>query len=65
MTKAERGLRHYAAHLALVMRGPNGGPWQLFKRYGNKKPVSRSIGKLANVELAIMRWGEAGEDPLE
>jgi len=47
------------------MRGPNGGPWQLFKRYGNKKPVSRSIGKLANVELAIMRWGEAGEDPLE
>jgi hypothetical protein len=63
--RSERSLRSYAAHLALVMLGPPGGPWVLFKRYGDKKPVSRSISKIVNVERAIRRWGErmlAGED---
>ena len=48
------------------MRGPAGGPWVLFKRYGDKKRVSRSISKPINVERAIWRWGDrmsAGEDP--
>jgi hypothetical protein len=65
--RSERSLRSYAAHLALVMRGPSGGPWILFKRYGDRRRVSRSIAKPANVERAIRRWGErmaAGiEDP--
>jgi hypothetical protein len=59
MTKTEHELRRYAEHLALIMRGPVGGPWILSKRYGDKKPVSRSISRLPNVERAIIRWGDA------
>ena len=35
------------------MRGPAGGPWVLFERYGDKKRVSRSISKPINVDRAI------------
>ena len=38
--RSERSLRSYAAHLALVMRGPAGGPWVLFKRYGDKSALA-------------------------
>jgi hypothetical protein len=64
---SHRKLRLYAAHLALVMRGPPSGPWVLFKRYGDKRRVSRTIRKPINVKRAIRRWGDrivAGvEDP--
>ena len=57
--RSERSLRSYAAHLALIMRGPSGGPWVLFKRYGDKKRVSRAISKPINVERAIQRGESA------
>jgi hypothetical protein len=56
MKKIEREARAWAAHLALIVRGPSGGPYLLAQTY----PPKRKIGtyqSVASLERAIEREG--------
>lgn len=40
----ERGIRRYASHLALQVRGPKGGPFTLEEKYGPPYGTKRRVG---------------------
>jgi hypothetical protein len=55
---SERSLRAYASHLALQTRGPKGGPFTLFEKYGGKRKVGGPYRSLAALERGIVRYGD-------
>ena len=53
MTREQRA-RAGASHLALMTRGPRGGPFVLFERYGKKRKIG-TYRSVATLERGIMR----------
>jgi hypothetical protein len=66
----EQSVRAYGSHLALQTRGPRGGPFALFEKYGKRRKIGGPYHSVAALERAIDRYSNKcarllsrGEDP--